>query len=190
MNEFGKVQCTCAPGYTCRGMEDPNCCAHNCDYNELIDALNKVTAERDELARKLNDATSELEENEIKDGRLIKGLTESCESWKAKFEQAIAERDNALVQNAELVTMVESLRVALDSVVNYPFGVTYSHMLPAKAVLESTPTQCLRDIQSESGRAGFVAGLAYPDKVRFDGATRNPVFAADEYAEKIRRGEV
>lgn len=49
MSEFEKVQCTCAHGYTCRAMTDPSCCAHSCDYNDAVDALNKVTAERDSV---------------------------------------------------------------------------------------------------------------------------------------------
>lgn len=47
MSEFEKVQCTCAHGYTCRAMTDPNCCAHSCDYNDLVDAFNALQAERD-----------------------------------------------------------------------------------------------------------------------------------------------
>lgn len=49
MSEFQNVSCTCSHGYTCRNMQDPNCCAHNCDYNELIDELNAIKAERDVL---------------------------------------------------------------------------------------------------------------------------------------------
>ena len=53
--------------------------------------------------------------------------------------------------------------------------------------IDATPAQCLAKVKAEAGRDGFIAGLEYPDKVRFEGATRNPVFAADAYANQLRQ---
>ena len=61
MSEFKKVECTCSSGYTCRNMQDPNCCAHSCDYNDLVDAFNALQAERDSLAAQVVIMRSTLE---------------------------------------------------------------------------------------------------------------------------------
>lgn len=50
----------------------------------------------------------------------------------------------------------------------------------------SKKQHALADIKSEAGRAGFVAGLEYPDLVYFQDATGDLNVAADQYAAKIR----
>ena len=55
MSEFKKVECTCSHGYTCRNMQGPNCYAHSCDYNDLVDALNVIKLQRDALAAQMLD---------------------------------------------------------------------------------------------------------------------------------------
>jgi len=49
MSEFKKVECTCSHGYTCRNMQDPNCCAHSCDYNDAVDHISELEREKAEL---------------------------------------------------------------------------------------------------------------------------------------------
>ena len=155
MIEFAKVQCTCAHGYTCRNMEDPNCCAHNCGYNELVDELNKI----------------------------------------------IAERDNALAQNAELVaelTLLSTFRDEVTEVMNDSQGVagwhknhqiaTWDELFPVVPDFES-PQQHLRNIQAEAGRAGFVAGACSVLPVYSTMEMADIEADARNHAERIRRGE-
>ena len=85
MIEFAKVQCTCSHGYTCRNMEDPNCCAHNCGYNELVDELNKIISERDnalaqnaELAAHRNELLSLIYNSAI--GQVAMGYSVDAEA--------------------------------------------------------------------------------------------------------------
>lgn len=85
-----------------------------------------------------------------------------------------------------LAATVEALRKYIES--GAPIN-TNPEKCERRKLLTSTPQQHLRDVRSEAGRAGFIAGLEYPDKVHFEGATRNPVFAADEYAERVKAGE-
>lgn len=101
----------------------------------------------------------------------------------------------------ELKAQVERLRKPLSSLVkscrdrgcsleqdgHFAYKVKDYIFKGAKDVLDLTPAQCLAEIKAQAGRDGFIAGLEYPDKVRFEGATRNPVFAADEYAKQIRQ---
>lgn len=68
MSEFEKAQCTCSHGYTCRAMTDPNCCAHSCDYNDLVDALNVIKLQRDALAVSLSAYEKILSELVTTDG--------------------------------------------------------------------------------------------------------------------------
>ena len=102
----------------------------------------------------------------------------------------------ALAQNAELVAQVGGLRQGL---IDARKWVDERNNVCDKSkdfcdtltlLIEATPAQHLRDRDAEVGRAGFVAGLNYPDKVYFQDATSDPNLAADQYAEKVRRGEV
>lgn len=58
--------------------------------------------------------------------------------------------------------------------------------LELKLAIESTPQQCLREIQAEAGRAGFVAGYDAGHEYRFSNLGDE---LADEYAEKVRNGK-
>lgn len=62
MSEFEKLSCTCSHGYTCRNMQDPNCCAHSCDYNDLVDEFYALQAERDALMKEKLYLASRLDE--------------------------------------------------------------------------------------------------------------------------------
>lgn len=68
------------------------------------------------------------------------------------LRQLVSERDHAIKERDALAAQVGTLRSALDSVVNYKFGETYAHMLPAKKALESTPAACLAQVRAEAVR--------------------------------------
>ena len=130
----------------------------------------------------------------------------------ARLEHAISQRDNALAQNAELVALVErlnnfsneriaraaTLRSLIEKVLaceelvfNSDVVLVVSSELAddIRCALDATPKQNLRDRDAEVARAGFVAGAV---------CARHPLRPnaveikeeADQYAEKVRRGEV
>lgn len=110
------------------------------------------------------------------------------------------ERDSALAQNAELVAQVEAIKSALElafiSVKTcYKQGwAPYRDVSTAEKALKLTPTQHLRDRDAEKGRAGFVAGATTGARPHPDTEKSHTDYLlsldADEYAEKVRRGEV
>jgi hypothetical protein len=57
------------------------------------------------------------------------------------------------------------------------------------SVLKSTHEQCLREIQAEAGRAGFVAGAdSYFDRHYDKSVSDEVLLSADKYANRIRKG--
>ena len=110
-----------------------------------------------------------------------------------RIRELTAERDAALAQNAELVAQVEIVRSGL---IDARKWVDERNNVCDKAkdfcdtltdIIESTPTQCLRDIQAEAGRAGFVEASQYNFTVVSDHFINGH---ADEYAERVKAGEV
>jgi hypothetical protein len=52
-----------------------------------------------------------------------------------------------------------------------------------------SPTQCLREIQAEAGRAGFIAGAdSYFDRHYDKSVSDEVLLSAEKYAEHIRQG--
>lgn len=112
-----------------------------------------------------------------------------------RIKELTAERNNVLAQNSELVAQVDQLKelarfwIAQSEPRNaskqeYNTWLALGHN---STVMAATPTQHLRDRDAEAGRAGFVAGCEYAG----DGFCSIPdAQAADQYAEKVRRGEV
>lgn len=123
-----------------------------------------------------------------------------CDAQRIEVEYGalIAERDAALANNAELVAQVEVLQDAaikvclrLDHDGVSTFGIA-EDIENLQQVVNATPTQCLRDIQAEAGRAGFVAGYgkcwreSYGTKPNTDSVDEY----ADSYADRVKAGEV
>jgi hypothetical protein len=57
-----------------------------------------------------------------------------------------------------------------------------------EAALKVSPTQCLREIQAEAGRAGFVAGYNSGFADRGLNRSFSPEWHASHYAHDIRKG--
>jgi hypothetical protein len=118
-------------------------------------------------------------------------------------QAAIAERD-ALVAQVELLR--RHRRELLDLIYNNAIGqVAMSYSIDGEAMAkhafsitgidaastakESTPAQCLSEIQAEAGRAGFVAGAdSYFDRHYDKSVSDEVLLSADKYAEHIRQG--
>lgn len=59
----------------------------------------------------------------------------------------------------------------------------------ADALIKLTPQQCLREIEANAGRAGFIAGAEWWAQCEIDDTLHlNEDEAADEYAAKVRQG--
>ena len=57
-----------------------------------------------------------------------------------------------------------------------------------KRLVQLSPTQCLREIQAEAGRAGFIAGAESMKLVFQYGGNYNTQDKANQYANRIRKG--
>lgn len=108
-------------------------------------------------------------------------------------QRAIAELTNLQRRNDELVTQVENLKAAATSAYaewNYSNDV-YAGMQRLMMVIKATPTQCLREIKAEAGRAGFVEG--YDSCWVQHYGTRAPehatAYSSEQYAESVNAGE-
>lgn len=111
----------------------------------------------------------------------------------AEFEKLTAERDAALAQNAELVAQVETLKQCIKDwcgTLRYQSvaGSYVQFSEKQQAAINSTPTQCLRDVKAEAGRDGFVAGylraIHWPTSCDENHAGYN----ADQYAARVKAG--
>ena len=120
---------------------------------------------------------------------LGKWRTDRPDEWKMdefmrNAEKLESERDAALAREAELVAQVEVLRIAaLNAIQRMSGGEAKADLRDA---YDATPTQHLRDIQAEAGRAGFVAGYDAGHTYRFANIGNE---LADEYAERVKAGE-
>lgn len=95
----------------------------------------------------------------------------------------------------ELVVQVEVLSrtmIKLDDWINrlpIPTKGACTQLIAIKQVLDTTPQQCLREIEANAGRRGFMAGIDSCDSY-LDGYYGGIDFEkyADEYAAKVREG--
>lgn len=106
-----------------------------------------------------------------------------------EFNAIIAERDAALAKNAELVAQVGRMqtfiRMSADKWKNTPeLEPTFLNLL---RVANQQPEEALREICAEAGRAGFVEASQYNFTVVSDHFINGH---ADEYAERVKAGEV
>ena len=108
----------------------------------------------------------------------------------ARLEHATNQRDAALAREAELVAKIDAIKDAWMAAGSWPHTVDEKQGI-ANAI-NATPTQCLRDIQAEAGRAGFVAGAnwLYASQLETDVIEDDKVDAANRYAERVKAGEV
>lgn len=58
----------------------------------------------------------------------------------------------------------------------------------AQDAYNSTPQQCLREIEAKAGRAGFIAGIDALEVAQILGSDFDAEKSADEYATKVRQG--
>lgn len=112
MSEFKKVECTCSHGYTCRNMQDPNCCAHNCDYNDLVDALSALQAEHDALA---------LENKKLKMfGAEVDAIMRNQDNiWSRQISALCEKVDFAINQDIKLLLAAHDAEVAAKAVLEF-----------------------------------------------------------------------
>lgn len=137
------------------------------------------------------------------------------------IKKLISERDAALAQNAELVAQVEATKSAYQNLcgaisdmddcesdtdeMETAIGAVFHAMRNGYNSFYATPAYCLRDIQTEAGRAGYYQGFKdalvieppLPPSTgtsatidvfayRVEQASR---YAANQYAERVKAGE-
>jgi hypothetical protein len=142
--------------------------------------LADVMAERDELASQLVS---------VKEGR---GTGQSpcakfCESvaLRKDFDQLRDSNDKLKTERDALAAQVGLIRETWGKA---KLSEMCNDITSIRKAINATPVQCLAEIRAEAGRAGFVAGINYLDKVWCKDATSDVVVAADEYAAKVRQG--
>lgn len=147
MTDLHKVKCSCSDGYTSRKLTDPNCCAHNCDYNDAVDEIGKLTAERETIKAEL---TAAIEQQHL----LITML-------ERQDRELTAERD-------ALKAQVEQLRTEINGIVADSAGVAGYHLNGDVAfwdefdlleMLDKYPAQCLAERDAEVATNAFIAGV-------------------------------
>jgi hypothetical protein len=119
----------------------------------------------------------------------LRQLENDIESPDGVANAAIAE---AAERMSELVAQIEVLRIAATRITVradkdgvYTDGIM-SDILNLRDVVNSKPSKCLREIQAEAGRAGFLeAAQIYAD---WPIDKRDYVTVADKYANRIRQG--
>lgn len=126
----------------------------------------------------------------------------SCGCKQSEWYELTPHMKQVLELKAErdaLAAQVEASNKVLGSLLKTPLGfggslqadgqfyykVAESVFEKAKAALSKTPQQCLRDVQAEAGRKGFIAGYDAGYEYRFSGIGDE---LADEYAAKLRQG--
>lgn len=84
----------------------------------------------------------------------------------------------------ELMAQIENIRTVFKRELFSAKG-----LAALEQAIDATPTQCLRDVKAEAGRAGFVAGVQYSHK-RPDVALPKVIeMVANDYAERVKAGE-
>ena len=121
----------------------------------------------------------------------LRQLASDIESPDGVANAAILEAAERL---EELTAQVEVLRSALklaqeSARSDYKQGyLKYGDYNKIELALIETPTQCLREIQAEAGRAGFIAGAESMKLVFQYGGNYNTQDKANQYANCIRKG--
>lgn len=115
----------------------------------------------------------------------------SCiDSTADEVRRIVVERDAALSQNAELVAMVtvqaEFLRHVKKCLAKNGEYAPLTHK-EIDDLIAATPTQHLRQIQAEAGRAGFIAGVSLYDS-GYTISSDEIEAEANKYAAKVRQG--
>ncbi len=99
-------------------------------------------------------------------------------------------RQELLAQNAELVAQVEVLKSCAQQlsfeIANDPSEPDFKSFAQLQDVMAATPSQCLRQIQADAGRDGFVA---CSDRLYSVFKWSVPEDWADEYASRVKAGE-
>ena len=114
----------------------------------------------------------------------IEALKDKVEALSDMVEILKAERDALAAHNSELVS---ACKLAIDMFVANDCNVPNT-IETLQDAIDATPQQCLRDVQVEAGRAGFVAG-AQSMKLAFQyGGSYSTEQKADKYAESLRQG--
>lgn len=103
-----------------------------------------------------------------------------------EFNAIIAERDAALAQNAELVAKIDAIKDAWMAAGSWPNTVEEKQAI-ANAI-NATPTQCLRDIQAEAGRAGFLEGVRQMAENEIGWFGNDADSCANHYALRVKDG--
>lgn len=94
-------------------------------------------------------------------------------------------------KNLELVAQVEMLRAALEATRQPHMDYIPKLDKTARQVLDATPAQCLRQIQADAGRAGFVAGAKYVYTSRELGYFPDVLeLVSLDYVERVKSGEL
>lgn len=107
-----------------------------------------------------------------------------------EIELLKTERDALAAQNKILL---DALNLALPSVeaCYKQHMATWETLFLLREAAKATPQQCLRDVQAEAGRAGFIAGFNESGE-GFNGeygASEKRIYQlADEHAAKVRQG--
>lgn len=130
---------------------------------------------------------------------------ETTRVWKKRYTDLSTHINTVNTQNAELAATVElSKKYAMLSTAMMMTVIrsTESDCLvlvkdlqqvvdKGKELLRATPTQCLRQIQADAGRAGFVAGAKYVYTSRELGYFPDVLeLVSLDYVERVKAGEV
>ena len=116
-----------------------------------------------------------------------------------RIRELTAERDAALAREAELVAQVENLRYVareLSGCIDEYEGLEEKSLRNAmfdfnrrlQVRIPATPTQCLRDIQAEAGRAGFLEGVRQMAENEIGWFGNDADSCANHYALRVKAG--
>jgi hypothetical protein len=174
---------------------------------KYLDELEALKAERDALSAQVADAFGDGYYDGFLDGAKHHESTDCNTNPDYLGDDAmrcseIAENEKSkrlgIVSRQELAAQVEVFKSALDVVrqTSKPSGFGVQSPQGARAerlawmrlneAVNATPAQCLREIQAEAGRAGFLeAAQIYAD---WPIDKRDYVTVADKYADRIRQG--
>lgn len=149
-----------------------------------------------ELQKQLNDASNEALHLIAENKSLNTERDALTDSYRHELDK-VSERNYQLrFENGVLAAQVESVKSAIRAVQAVPrrSGFTVNAPNPKaefvawarlNEVMSASPAQCLREIQAEAGRAGFIYVSQY-DFNRMDDDEINTM--ANEYADKVRQG--
>jgi len=102
-----------------------------------------------------------------------------------EIEALKAERDALVARNHELIGLVLRMRDRWWPFVHgsvAPSNTAYQLGKESADIISKTPQQCLRDVQAEAGRKGYLEGVLNYDP------DYDPEWSASQYAETVRQG--